>query len=70
MTGFICGPRRYEFQGVTIEVPGIGGPCAIKANGDFYIRMPAHVSTALDAFCELSNEDAELYRVGGGCVQI
>ena len=70
MTGYICSPHRYRYDGVIIEVPGIGGPWAIRPNGDPYIRLPKKVAEALDAFYELSDTDRAVYHLSGGCVSI
>ena len=70
MTGYICGPHQYLFHGALIEESGIGGPWAIRSNGEPYIRLPKKVAEALDAFCELSDKDKATYHIGGGCVSI
>ncbi len=70
MTGFICSNRRYLYQGVTIEVPGIGGPCVVKVNGDPYWRLTKKQAATLLEFCNLPNDESEKYRSGGGCVPI
>jgi len=70
MTGFMCSPRRYLFQGVTIEVPGIGGPCVVKSSGDPYQRLTKKQAASLQEFCNLDDDKIELYRVGGGCVPL
>jgi len=70
MTGFICGPRQYLYQGLTIEVPGIGGPCVVKPNGDIYQRLTKKQAASLREFCGLDDADAEKYRSGGGCVPL
>ena len=67
---YLCSPGRYEFRGAHIEMSGIGGPWAVKGSGDPYIRLPRDVSDALYLFCQLSEEDWEQYRVGGGCIGI
>jgi len=70
MTGFICGPRLYEYDGLTIDIPGIGGPCPVKSNGEPYQRCPRGIAETMDRFCALSDEERETYRVGGGCRRI
>ena len=70
MNGYICGPRRYNFRGVTIEVPGIGGPCVVKPNGDIYMRLTKKQAATLLDFYRLSDDERASYRTGGGCVQI
>jgi hypothetical protein len=67
MTGFICGPRIYEYKGVTIEIPGIGGLCACNKKGEPYLRYPKRVSAAIDEFWSLPEEDQAKYRTCGGC---
>ena len=65
--GFLCGPHLYKFEGLEIERPGIGGPCPLKANGDPYERMPAHVAEKMARFWKLKDDEMAAYRVGGGC---
>ena len=66
MTGYICGPKLYEFQGAMIEDTHCG-LWASNRQGEPYRRMPAKVAKAIDAFCLLSEDEREAYRVGGGC---
>lgn len=70
MTAIICSARRYEYDGLTIEESGIGGPWPVKTDGDPYVRLPCGVSKTMDRFCALSDEDREAYRVGGGCRRV
>jgi len=70
MNGFICGPRRYQFQGLTIEESSIGGPCVVKPNGDIYMRLTKKQAATLLDFYRLSDEKRASYRTGGGCIQI
>ena len=70
MNGFICMPHIYNFRGVTIEESGIGGPCAIRPNGDPYIRVPKKVGEILGRFCLLSDEERYPYHIGGGCTRL
>ena len=66
MTGFICGPRIYEYKGVTIEL-SYSGPWPINKRGEPYQRLPHDVSLALDEFIKMGDEESEKYRTGGGC---
>jgi hypothetical protein len=67
MTGYICGPRIYEYKGVTIEMTNIGGPCATKKNGDPYVRMPRRIEIIILEFWGLPDEEQARYRTGSGC---
>ena len=67
MTGYICGPRLYKYDGVTIEESGTGGPWPVRGNGDPYQRVPRRVALVLDNFCDLTDVEREAYRVSGGC---
>jgi len=69
-TTWICGPRRYEYEGVIIELGGIGGPCPVKPNGDPYERWPADVRAAVNAWWKLPEQYRETYRIGGGCWRV
>jgi hypothetical protein len=63
----VCSGRRYKYKGIVVEITGIGGPWALKRNGDPYERLPAHVSVKLDEFLALPQEERDIYRAGGGC---
>lgn len=70
MTGYICGPKLYEYKGVTIELSGTGGPWASNRNGDPYKRLPAKVKQAIDEWIGLPEVEQDTYRAGGGCQQL
>jgi hypothetical protein len=67
MTGFICGPRIYEYKGVTIEMPAYSGPWPVNKKGEPYRRLPRGVYAIVEEFWSLSEEDQAKYRTGGGC---
>ena len=67
MTGYICGPRIYEYRGIIIELPGGGGPWPLNKSGNAYQRVPGYVVDIVNDFWSLSEEDQEKYRTGGGC---
>jgi len=64
---YICSGRQHEYKGVIIEVPGIGGPCVVKPNGDIYQRLTKKQVATLREFFGLSDEEKKRYRIGGGC---
>jgi len=64
---YICSARRYEYRGTIIEIPGIGGPCVVKPNGDIYQRLTKKQEDILLEFCGLSDEEVDKCRIGGGC---
>ena len=70
MLGFICSAPSYTYKGLEIEIPGIGGPCPLKKNGDPYERWPKWVRAIMEEFEELSEEEVNKYRTGGGCERI
>ncbi len=69
MTGFVCSPHLYEFEGWYFEYsPRICWPLhkdgePRKGAGDRFYDM-------LDRFLALSKEEQERYRVGGGCIAL
>jgi len=63
----ICSARLYDFDGMTIEVPGICAPCPVRENGFPYQRLRQAQKETLDRFCALSKEEMEKYLAGGGC---
>lgn len=70
MGGFICMPHIYVYKEVYIEIPCIGGPCPLKANGAPYQRIPKKLYPILDEFCALSKEEQAQYYQGGGCLPL
>lgn len=70
MTGYICGPRIYEYKGVTIELPSIGGAWPINKKGEPYQRIPRGVEAIVDEFLGLPEDEQAKYRTGGGCQRI
>jgi len=66
MTGYICGPRIYEYKGVTIEA-SYSGPWPVNKAGSPYKRLPAAVAVVFDEFWHLPEAEQDTYRTGGGC---
>lgn len=68
VNGFICTPRIYRFEGWIFEYhrtsvwPLKKDFMPRKRAGDKFYDM-------IDRFCELSENDREMYRIGGGCQQ-
>ena len=66
VTGFVCGPRLYEYGGWFFEF-GPGGYWPLKNDGDLRKRAGAVFYAMLGEFIKLSDTEREEYRVGGGC---
>jgi hypothetical protein len=69
LSGFLCGPRVYEYKDVIFEIPGIGGPCPLKKNGDPKVSPVKGFFKLMDEFYALPENEREEYRIGGGCIQ-
>lgn len=69
MSGFMCGPRMYEYKGWTIEM-GLGAFGVVKPSGEPYQRLPKAAREALYEFLDLPEDEQRQYRVGGGCQRI
>jgi len=65
--GFLCGPKIYEVDGIQIERPGSGGPCPLRKDGEPKMRFSKADKAALDKFWDMSEEEKDKHRVGGGC---
>jgi hypothetical protein len=64
--GFLCGPRIYEYNGMTFEYgPTICWP--LRKDGEPRARAGAKFYDHIDGFFKLSDDEKETYRVGGGC---
>lgn len=67
-TGFICGPRIYEYNGMTFEY----GPTTcwpLRKDGEPKTRFSKADKAALDKFWDMSEEERDTHRTGGGCRQ-
>ena len=69
MTGFICSPPLYEFEGWYFEYgPYICWP--LCKDGEPRKRAGNKFYDMVDKFLALPEEEKERYRVGGGCMPI
>lgn len=64
---FLCGPKLYEIDGITIEFPAMSGPCPLRKDGEPKTRFSKADKAALDKFCDMSEEERDKHRSGGGC---
>jgi len=56
-------------DGIYIEVPGYGGPCALRKDGDPKQRFTKADKAAMHKLRMMDETEMEKYRVGGGCVR-
>jgi len=70
MSGFLCGPRLYEFGGWVFEDNACSGPWPLKKDGDCRKTAGRKFYKIYDKFNSLSKDEKRKYRVGGGCIQI
>ena len=68
ISGFVCGPRIYEYDGWLFEYSQSNGPWPIKNDGEPRVKAGTAFFEMFDRFLKL--EDKESYRVGGGCERI
>ena len=69
MTGFICSPPLYEFEGWFFEYsPHICWP--LCKDGEPRKRAGDKFYDMVDKFLALPEEEQENCRVGGGCIAI
>lgn len=69
--GYICSPPIYEFEGWTFEFHRYtGGPWPLKKDGGLYKRAGRRFYAMIYSFSNLSDEEQDKYRVGGGCRRI
>ncbi len=66
--GYICSSALYDVDGILIELPGGSGPCPLRKDGDPKMRLSKKDKAALDKFYEMSQEEKQACRVGGGCI--
>jgi len=66
----LCGPRSYEFEGVSFEVSNYGGPWPLKKNGDPKKRAGRRFYAFYARFEALAPDEQEKHRTGGGCIVV
>ena len=69
MTGFMCSPPLYEFEGWSFEY-GYNGPWPWTKDGEPRKRAGKKFYDMLDRFFAQTKEEQENCRVGGGCMRI
>ena len=67
MTGFLCGPKVYEYKGWLFEM-SYSGPWPLKKDGTPRERAGNKFWNMYKEFDKLP--DKESYRVGGGCIRM
>ncbi len=68
VTGWICGPRLYEYKGWFFEVSAGCGPWPLCKDGEPRKRAGDAFWKTFDEF--MKEKDISKFRVGGGCVPI
>lgn len=68
MSGFICGPAIYEFEGWRFEYGIASGPWPHRKDGELYKRAGKKFYDMFERWC--SEDDPESYRIGGGCERL
>ena len=66
-TGFLCGPRLYEFEGWFFEESACNGPWPLLKNGEPRKRAGRKFWQMWKRFAAV---DKRQYCVGGGCQEI
>lgn len=64
--GFYCSPRIYEFEGWTFEYHQTS-VWPLKKDGEPRKRAGEKFYAMLDKFCQLTDEQKDRHRIGGGC---
>jgi len=70
VTGFVCGPRVYEYQGWTFEVHAMCGPWPLKKDGDPRERAGRVFYNMYSEWSKLTDTEKKETRIGGGCIPI
>ena len=68
VTGFLCGPRIYQYDGWYFENHFYCGPWPLKKNGDPRKRAGRVFFKMFDRFSKLDKEEQQKHCLGGGCV--
>lgn len=70
ITGYVCGPRLYQFDGWFFEWHSYCGPHPLRKDGEPRQSIPARFWQTVEKFQALTEAERESYRVGGGCIPI
>ena len=70
VSGFLCGPRIYNYAGWTFEVSGYNGPWPLRKDGELRKRAVRKFYSEVQPFFDLCKPAREMFRVGGGCQPI
>ena len=68
ITGFLCGPRLYEYGGWAFEWGAHNGPWPHRKDGELRARAGRKFWKMIDRFEKEPNR--EFFRAGGGCQAI
>lgn len=63
----LCGPKLYEWEGLSFEVSHSIGPWPLKKDGDPKERAGRGFYAKVHPFMQLPEAEREKFRVGGGC---
>ena len=66
----LCGPKVYEFEGVSFEFSPIIGPWPLKKDGEPKVRAGKKFYDFYKRFAALSVDEQEKFRTGGGCITV
>ena len=67
MTGFLCGPKLYRYDGLFFEVHSYCGPHPLKADGELKKQAGRKFWKMVEQFQALTDKEKSTYRIGGGC---
>ena len=69
LPGWICHARVYEYKGWTFEVNSASGPWPLRKDGELRARAGRVFWKVWSEWEDLSDEQKQQTRVGGGCVR-
>jgi len=66
-TGFLCGPRLYEYNGWFFEFSPYKGPHPLRKDGELRKRVGRKFWKMWARFDKLTDKQKSKHRCGGGC---
>ena len=69
ITGVICGPRLYDYEGWFFEFHSHLGPWPLTKDGSPFKRAGKKFYDMFHRFNELAGDEKDKFMVGGGCVR-
>lgn len=69
ISGWVCGPKIYKYEGWVFELSASSGPCPLKKNLELRKCAGNVFYSMFEKFNNLTDKEKNKHRIGGGCQQ-